>query len=200
MVVRLPVATAAAAVGAYHYLHRRPRISFSYGLTDGKVVLGVVTFGSPASHHLQRSACPSDPTLVTELNRLWIDDAMPANTASWFVSRALRQLPPRIVVSYADTLHGHLGYVYRAMNFHYAGWTDMDRRTPHLDYLPLDPQAHSREAFRTFYVESRRRVPKVRYWTTTGNKRERRDLVRRCGWPSLDWHELPPPIYEGATP
>jgi len=199
MVVRLPVATAAAVVVAYHYLHRRPPISYAFGLTDGVSVLGAVTFGTPASRHLQKSACPSNPTLVTELNRLWVDDALPVNTASWFVSRALHRLPPRVVVSYADPLHGHLGYVYRAMNFRYAGWTDMDRQTARFDYIPLDSQAHTREAFRSVYIERRRRVPKVRYWTTTGNKRERRDLVRLCGWPSYDWHELPPPIYEGAT-
>ena len=46
-------------------------------------------------------------------------------------------LPPRIVVSYADPLWGHYGYIYRALNFRYAGWTDMERKTPRYDYIPL---------------------------------------------------------------
>jgi len=184
---------AAALVVEHHYLHRRPPISYAYGLRVDGATLGVVTFGTPASRHLQKSACPSDPSLTIELNRLWVSGELPRNTESWFVSRALKALPPRIVVSYADTTQGHLGYIYRALNFRYAGWTDMERKTPRFDYIPLDPAAHTREAFRSGYSERRRRLPKVKYWTVTGDKRERRDLARLCGWPSLDWKLLPPP-------
>lgn len=177
----------------HHYLHRRPPISFAYGLEVEGNIMGVVTFGTPPSRHLQVSASPSDPSLTIELNRLWVDDAMPRNTESSFLSRALRLLPPRIVVSYADLAQGHEGYVYRACSFRYAGWTDMERKTPRFDYVPADPSAHSRNAFRKGYVERRRRVPKVRYWTTTGSRLERKYLARLCGWPSLDWRTMPPP-------
>lgn len=191
---RVAPRVATELVVAYHYLHRRPPISFAYGLhdDDGELV-GVVTFGTPPSRHLQVGACPSDPGLVLELNRLWVNDRMPRNTESWFVSRALKLLPPRIVVSYADLKHGHAGYVYRALGFNYAGWTDMDRRTPRYDYLPADPSTHTRDAFRNGYVAKVRRVPKVRYWTTTGTRSERRELERLCGWARLDWRETPPP-------
>ena len=185
--------TASALVIEHHYLHRRPPISHAYALhCDGEIV-GVVTFGTPPSRHLQKSACPSDPAKVIELNRLWVSDSMPRNTESWFVSRAIAMRPPHIVVSYADTAHGHSGYVYRALNFNYAGWSDMERRTPRYDYLPADPTAHSRDAFRNGYVDKVRRRPKVKYWIVTGNKAERRALARLCAWPSLDWNELPPP-------
>jgi hypothetical protein len=190
--------TAAQLVVAKHYLHRRPPISHAFGVYDRGALMGVVTYGTPASRHLQKGACPSDPSLVIELNRLWLDDALPRNSESWFVSRTLRMLPPRIVVSYADPLHGHYGYIYRALNFRYAGWTDMERKTPRYDYIPIDPTKHSRDAFRggpglsgTAY--RRRRVAKVKYWTVTGDKRDRRDLARLCGWPSYDWNEMPPP-------
>jgi hypothetical protein len=177
----------------HHYLHRRPPISFAHGVElDGRL-LGVVTYGVPASRHLQKSACPSRPDLVLELNRLWLNDALPKNSESWFVSRSLRMLPPRIVVSYADPLHGHLGYIYRALNFDYAGWTDMERRTPRYDYIPLDPTAHTREAFRSGYSKRARRVSKVKYWTVTGSRSDKRHLRRLCGWPSLDWRADPPP-------
>jgi hypothetical protein len=185
--------TAAATVVAHHYLHRRPPISHAFGLYAGGQLRGVVTFGTPASRHLQMGACPTEPGLVIELNRLWIDDAMPPNSASWFVSRALAMLPPRIVVSYADPVHGHVGYVYRALNFHYAGWTDMDRKTPRFDYLPADPATHTRDAFRKGYVAKRRRVAKVKYWTVTGPSHQRRRLRALCGWPVYDWRTMPPP-------
>lgn len=193
LVSTLDSKTAARLVVAHHYLHRRPPISYAYGIYADGHLSGAVTYGTPASRHLQMSACPTDPDLVIELNRLWLDDALPRNSESWFVSRTLRMLPPRIVVSYADPLHGHYGYIYRALNFQYAGWTDMERKTPRYDYIPHDPLQHTREAFRSGYAFKRRRVAKVKYWTTTGNRVERRQLAQLCGWPSYDWNTLPPP-------
>lgn len=196
--LRLQQVTSQAAnalVIRHHYLHRKAPISFAYGLYRGPKLLGVVTFGTPPSRHLQMSACPSDPSMVLELNRLWVDDILPANTESWFVSRALKMLPARIVVSYADPKFGHYGYIYRALNFNYAGWTDMERKTPRYDYVPLDLTKHTREAFRTGYAYKVRRVPKVKYWIVTGaNRTERKRLDRLCGWVKLDWKTLPPPI------
>lgn len=176
-----------------HYLHRRPPISHAYGLTVGGAVLGVLTLGVPPSRHLQVSACPDNPSLVLELNRLWVSDDLPRNAESAFIAAALRLAPPRILVSYADTAYGHAGYVYRASNWYYAGWTDMDRKTPRYDYVPADPRAHTRDAFRRGFVEKRRRLPKVRYWTTTGNRGERKALAASCAWPRLDWRTTPPP-------
>lgn len=187
---------AAEMVVEHHYLHRRPPISHAYGLFNHGEMVGVVTYGTPASRHLQKSACPTDPSAVIELNRLWVSDEMPKNTESWFVSRSLKLLPPKIVVSYADTREQHYGYVYRALNFRYAGWTDMDRKTPRYDYIPHDPTAHSRESFRSGYASKVRRSPKVRYWIITGNKSERKALDRIAGWPSMDWKDSPPPIYK----
>lgn len=194
-VERVDSKRAAALVVEFHYLHRKPPISHAFGLFNHGILVGVVTYGTPASRHLQKSACPSDPSLVIELNRLWVSDAMPKNTESWFVSRSLHLLPPRIVVSYADTREQHYGYIYRALNFHYAGWTDMERKTPRFDYIPLDPTAHTREAFRTGYSHKVRRLPKVKYWIVTGNKSERRTLAKVCGWPMMRWQETPPPEY-----
>jgi len=179
----------------HHYLHRRASIVYAFGLWQDDVVRGVVTFGIPAARHLQMSACPSNPDLVIELNRLWVHDDMPRNSETWFLARALAAMPPRIVVSYADTTRGHMGFVYRAANFDYAGWTDMERKTPRYDYLA--PWKHTRDAFRGGLgaaSEKRRRKPKVKYWTVTGNARERRDLRKICGWPSLSWKEMPPPV------
>lgn len=192
-VEQIDYATAMKLVVGQHYLHRKCPVSWAYGLFNGPRLSGVVTFGTPPSRHLQKSACPSDPSRVLELNRLWTRDELPKNTESWFVSRALKMLPPHIVVSYADPKFGHYGYIYRALNFHYAGWTDMDRNTPRFDYIPMDPSKHTREAFRTGYAYKVRRVAKVKYWLATGNRNERRHLERLCGWPMLDWRTLPPP-------
>lgn len=184
---------AKAALLEKHYLRRMPPITDGFFGMVGDQVVAVVTFGVPASRHLQMSACPDAPSMVIELNRLWVADHMPRNTASYFLARCLAQLPGRIIVSYADTMAGHAGYVYRAANFFYAGWTDMERKTPRFDYVPRNGK-HSRDAFRSNDFDRVRRQPKVKYWTVTGSRKERRDLLKRCPWPKLDWRETPPPI------
>lgn len=184
---------AARLVITYHYLHRKPPISFAYGLVGGDgSILGCITLGTPASRHMLIGACKTSPENVIELNRLWCHDSLPKNTESWFISRVLAALPPKIVLSYADTSKGHLGYVYRAANFYYAGWTDMNRKTPRFDYVV--PGKHSRDAFRTGFTHRVRRKPKIKYWTVTGNRRERKHLESICLWPKFDWKTMPPPI------
>jgi hypothetical protein len=177
-----------------HYLHRAPPITAAFGLLGVTGLVGVCTFGTPGSRHVQLSACKTRPERVIELNRLWVCDSMPRNSESWFVSRCLREVPPSIVVSYADTSVGHVGFIYRALNFNYAGWTDMERKTPRFDYVV--PGKHSRDAFRNGvrqFTERVRRRPKVRYWTVTGNKSDRRRLESICTWPILNWKTMPPP-------
>ncbi len=174
-----------------HYLHRRVNGLHWFGLVVESQVFGVMSISVPASRHLQKGVCPSDPSTVVELSRLWVCDSMPHNSESWFVSRALKMLPPYIVVSFADTSVGHQGYIYRALNFKYAGYTDMDRKTPRFDYVV--PGKHSRDAFRNgkrSFTERVRRKPKQRYWTVTGNRRDRSRLNGLCNWPSLDWNEV----------
>lgn len=183
---------AIALVVAHHYLHRKPPVSFSFGLIDDfGATKGCIIFGTPASRHMLISANKDHPETVIELNRLWVHDDMPRNTESWFVARALKLLPPKIVLSYADTSAGHMGYIYRAVNFFYAGWTDMDRKTPRFDYIA--PGKHSRDAFRNGFTDRVRRKPKVKYWTATGNRRERKRLEAACLWPKLNWKTNPPP-------
>lgn len=187
---------ASELVVRHHYLHRAPNQSYAFGLFAGGDVVGAVTFGAPASRHLQMGACPESPSLVTELNRLWCHDDCPRNTESYFVSRALRMLPPLIVVSYADTKWGHVGTVYRALGFRYAGWTDMERKVARWDYIPQDGK-HTRDSWRTgeaAWTHRVRRKPKAKYWRATGDRRDRRRLERMCGWPSLDWREFPVPF------
>lgn len=178
----------------HHYARRVPSVSHAFGLWTERGIVGIVTFGAPASRHVQLSACPGNPDSVIELNRLCILDHVPRNAGSYLIARALKLLPAYIVVSYADTVQGHKGYVYRAANFHYAGWTDMERKTPRYDYVV--PGKHSRQAFRNGerqFTERVLRRPKVKYWRVTGNRKERLDLEHACSWMKLNWRDYPPP-------
>lgn len=186
---RIDARSANDCVVVNHYLHRKCNVKQAFGLWIGDFLCGVVVFGTPGSRHLQISACPTNPSLVLELNRLWVHDACQRNSESYLVRSAIKQLPPCIIVSYADTSVGHDGTIYRAAGFEYAGWTDMDRKTPRFDYVV--PGKHSRDAFRGGTMRSDvirvRRKPKYKYWTVAGDRREKRDLRRICAWPSLPW-------------
>lgn len=191
-VKQIPRAKSKILIEHKHYAHKMPTVSFAYGLIIDSTIAGVCTFGPPASRHVQKSACPINPNMVIELNRLVLLCNV-KNHASFLVSRALKKLPSYIVISYADTAQGHVGYVYRACNFYYAGYTDMDRKTPRFDYVT--PGKHSRCTFRNGEgkdAQKVRRKPKFKYWTVSGHKRNRRLYTMRCAWPKLDWHTVKP--------
>lgn len=105
-----------------HYAHRMPSISWAFGLYENDELIGVCTFGKPASSNLQIGICGKEyQSQVQELNRLVLKYNRP-NEASFFVSKCLKMLPrPMIIISYADMEQKHQGIVYQACNFIYTG-------------------------------------------------------------------------------
>jgi len=106
-----------------HYAHRIPSVSWAFGLYIDGILEGVVSYGTPASSTLLSGVCGKENAdKVIELNRLIINEGVPKNSASYLVGQSLKLLPkPKIVVSYADTKQGHIGYIYQATNFIYTG-------------------------------------------------------------------------------
>jgi hypothetical protein len=104
-----------------HYAKRLCPISYAFGAFYDGVLIGVVTYGTPFSSTLRAGVCgPDYAENVIELNRLCCENRK--NIASKLVGNSLRMLPkPSVVVSYADTAQGHIGYVYQACNFVYTG-------------------------------------------------------------------------------
>lgn len=104
-----------------HYAKRMCPISYAFGVYEDTKLIGVVTYGTPASSSLRVGLCGEKwIDNVIELNRLCCDNQK--NIASILVGRSLQMLPkPSVVVSYADTEQGHVGYVYQATNFLYTG-------------------------------------------------------------------------------
>jgi hypothetical protein len=105
-----------------HYAKRIPSISYAFGMYSNDRLIGVVTYGTPSSSTLKNGIAGKDNSnLVLELNRL-VFQVSTKNAASYLVSHSLQMLPkPSIVVSYADTEQGHVGFVYQACNFIYTG-------------------------------------------------------------------------------
>src|SRR3990167_1829394 len=106
-----------------HYAKRVPSISWAFGLYLDGVLVGVISYGTPASSTLLSGVCGKENAdKVIELNRLVINEGVPKNGASFLIGKSLKLLPkPKIVVSYADTKQGHIGFIYQATNFYYTG-------------------------------------------------------------------------------
>lgn len=105
-----------------HYAKRWPSITHAFGLFRDGMLVGCVTYGTPASSPLRNGIAGADfAGSVLELNRLVLDDNI-KNDASMLVSASLRMIGgDHIVISFADISQGHRGVVYQASNFTYHG-------------------------------------------------------------------------------
>jgi hypothetical protein len=125
---------------------------------------------------------------VIELNRLCCENK--PNYASYLIGKSLQMLPkPMIVVSFADTKQGHVGYVYQATNFIYTGLsakrTDWKiKGMEHLHGTTISDISRGqenraswmREKFgNDFYLQDRSR--KHRYIYFVGNKTQKKSML-----------------------
>lgn len=155
-----------------HYARRMPCVQYAFGLFVGGELIGVVTYGQPASPTLCTGiAGEENKKHVLELNRLvFLPNYNGENNASYLVGKSLKMLPQKtFVVSYADYGGwGHVGYVYQATNFLYTGLTK-----PRTD--KFSDSGHSRHYAKD---ETRRqpRTAKHRYVYLVGNKREKKEM------------------------
>lgn len=188
-----------------HYAHRLCPISYAYGAFDGNDMIGVVTYGTPVSSTLRDGVCGKDyAPYVLELNRLCCESRK--NLASTLVGRSLSLLPkPSVVVSYADTGQGHIGFVYQATNFIYTGLSakfkdPMVKGMEHKHHTTIGDEGRGhpsrvdflREKYgadNVYYVERDR---KHRYIYFCGSKTQRKALLK-----SLKYQ--PEPYPKGQT-
>ena len=178
-----------------HYLKRIPSISFSFGLFDGSVLVGVVTYGTPASNSLCVGLCGKEyKSIVLELNRLCINDELPSNCASFFISRTFKLLPkPTILVSYADKSFGHTGYIYQAKNCIYTGLSDKRRER----YNPDDLEKHGRH-ISSLDLPLRDRPRKHRYVYFIGSKKDKKVLKNKLLYPIKEYPKFQNKNYDAS--
>jgi hypothetical protein len=169
-VVQIPYSATKDWILNIHYAKRMPSISYAYGLYRWGEMVGMVSYGTPASPSLCKGICGEEHRSdVIELNRLVLKDNLP-NEASFLVSRSLKMLPtPKVVVSYADTDQDHAGIVYQATNWLFTGTTK-----PRTDMAGKDGK-HSRHHLgdRTNRIN---RSAKHRYVYFIGTKKEKKVL------------------------
>ena len=187
-VISITANEAAPWLLSIHYAKRMCPISFAFGAFKGSLMIGVVTFGVPSSAPLRDGIAGKEwSSKVLELNRLCCNNEK--NIASILVGRSIKMLPsPSIIVSYADTAQGHIGYVYQATNFIYTGLsakrTDWKvKGMEHLHGATIADRSRGiknraqwmRETYGDdFYLEERSR--KHRYVYLHGNKRQRKEM------------------------
>jgi len=165
-----------------HYAKRMPSISYAYGLYLYDEMVGMVSYGSPASPSLCKGICGEEHRgNVIELNRLVLKDNLP-NEASFLVGKSLKLLPkPKVVVSYADTAQEHLGIIYQATNFLFTGTT-----RPRTDIAGKDGK-HSRHHLGD-KANRINRSAKHRYVYFIGNKKQKKILRNALRYDIQDYY------------
>ena len=156
-----------------HYAKRMPSITHAYGLFENNKLMGIITYGSPASYTLCVGVAGREHRHeVLELNRLVLKNNK-KNEASILISSSFKLLPkPKIIVSYADTEQEHTGVVYQATNFIFTG-TTKERTDPlgsegqHHRHLPSDA------------TQRKKRSAKHRYIYFLGNKTQRKEYKKK---------------------
>jgi hypothetical protein len=164
-----------------HYAKRLPCITNSFGLFENNELVGIITYGIPASNSLCVGiAGDENKKNILELNRLVLKNNK-RNEASFLIGNSLNLLKkPKIIVSYADTKQNHTGYVYQATNFFFTGTTK-----PRTDMASKDGK-HSRHHL----GNSKNRIyrsAKHRYIYILGNKKDKKSLLKKIRYPILNY-------------
>jgi len=170
-----------------HYARRKPSITYAFGLFEHGALVGVVTYGTPASSTLLRGVCGEQwAQHVLELNRLVLVNNKP-HEASRLVGASLKLLPkPSIIVSYADTKQNHEGIVYQATNFLYTGLSSkfLDPVVRGLEHQHHATYAHGltnaqlKEKYGEDNVYFIERSRKHRYIIFVGSKTQRKQMLK----------------------
>ena len=194
-----------------HYAKRMPSISYAYGSFRGNELIGIVTYGTPSSSNLRVGVCGDKwQNCVIELNRLCCENTK--NVASMLVGRSLQLLPkPSVVVSYADTKQGHVGYIYQATNFIYTGlsakrtdWKIEGMEHLHGTTIADKSRGHENRAEwmrqtygDKFYLEQRSR--KHRYVFFCGNKTQKKKMNDDLKYPIEQYPKGKSDTYDASS-
>ena len=167
-----------------HYAKRVPSINYAYGLFLKQELVGIVSYGIPASASLcEGVAGKNNKHHVIELNRLVLKHNK-KNEASILIGASFKLLPkPKIIVSYADTKEKHLGVVYQATNFMFTGTTK--ERTDMAGADGKHSRHHLGDATKRVH-----RSAKHRYIYVIGNKRDKKLLTKQINYKAQEYPKI----------
>ncbi len=104
---------------------------YCFKLMDEDKMIGAMIYGRVAMAGAWKKFVEK-PTELLELRRLCCIDDTPKNTESYFIGQTLKWIQKNLwevkkIVSYADTMQGHEGTIYKASNFKHTGMTPKGR-------------------------------------------------------------------------
>lgn len=190
--------TAMRLVVKNHYLHRQAPCSRSYGIYCNKCekIAGLIIYGVSCSSTLLKGICgEEEKSNIYELTRLWIKDGTPKNMESFLIGNTLKMLDKEIIVSFADSDHGHVGTVYQASNFIYCGLSakfkdpkikglEHQHHATYANGMNMQEIRDKYGADNVYYVDRSR---KHRYIFFNSNKKRKKDLLSKLRYPILPY-------------
>lgn len=176
-----------------HYSHRVPIFWAGFALVENNTIEGVCVFGQP-SPSIQRFAFRDRDFRLYELTRLVVQSKT-KNATSYLVGNSLKALEPKpcAVVSYADSEHGHCGYIYQATNWIYTGATVAHDH----DYIVDGRRIHSM-TLRDMGITNPKRWAKEnrietvspslkhRYFYFVGNKQQKKAMLSKLSYKTIN--------------
>ena len=173
-----------------HYAKRMPMaVEYSFGLFINNKLEGISIFGPTAP--------PVPITLfgeigkykVRELTRLVVNENLPKNSLSIFLSQSLKLMPsPICLISFADKGSGHHGYIYQATNWIYTGEGGqkdnyIDDKGNDFHSLTINDRLKEekldlKEYLLKHNIKKVKADPKYRYLYFLGNKREVKNMKK----------------------
>lgn len=188
-----------------HYAKRIPNIMYSFGLYEGKELIGVCTYGMPPLTNVNFICDNISMNDILELNRLCIDDNKEKNLLSYFVAKTLRLIKKnRIILSYADSNMNHNGYIYQSTNFLYTGLGSIGSK----EYVFNNRSIHSRHMNKGWFIKNNfvynekksfnenfkdiggeilSLEPKHRYLTVIGDRKFKKHILKKLKIKILDY-------------
>lgn len=127
----VPVRDVRGFIEEHHYSKsiNGVKISHCFAIYSDEQLVGTCLFGQLSTTAWKKFG--DSEADVLELRRLVTLDSCKKNTESWFISKCIAWLIKntnvKILVSYADPMYGHVGYVYQASNWSYVGQTPKDK-------------------------------------------------------------------------
>lgn len=118
----------------FHYSKVLPKLTkyvLAHRLNDEIDAVMTLGWGVRPKHTIQRLFPSLNTKDYLEIGKLCLDDILPKNSESQFISSCLREFHKyhpeiKLIFTWADGMLGKPGYVYQSCNFLYGGfiWTD----------------------------------------------------------------------------
>ncbi len=129
----IPNSEAKQFMQKYHYTKSCPKSTYALGFYYNNQLCTMIVYGQPSNFNLAKSLWEGgNEQECLELLRLFSFDWCPKNIESYCISKSIKWLKQnhpeiKILVSYADTSVGHVGYIYQASNWLYIGKSSAER-------------------------------------------------------------------------